>query len=99
MFLGGASMDTQKIAYQEIEALHLPEGVLIGMEFGFGEIKKEPKEVDEVRCTFFITDTKYGTTMQEVMDNIPASNADVIDYCKDICLKKVRALFQMFQLL
>ncbi len=48
---------------------------------------------------FFITDTKYGTTMQEVMDNIPASNADVIDYCKDICLKKVRTLFQMFQLL
>lgn len=48
---------------------------------------------------FFITDTKYGTTMQEVMDNIPASNADVIDCCKDICLKKVRTLFQMFQLL
>lgn len=52
VFLWGASMDTQKIAYQEIEALHLPEGVLIGMEFGFGEIKKEPKEVDGVRCTF-----------------------------------------------
>ena len=45
-------MDTQKIAYQEIEALHLPEGVLIGMEFGFGEIKKEPKDVDGFRCTF-----------------------------------------------
>ena len=40
-YKGVVSMDRQEFAYQEIEALNLPEGVLIGMGFDFGEINKE----------------------------------------------------------
>lgn len=95
-FQGIVSIDRQEFAYQKLDTFDLPEGILIGMGFDFGEIKIGSKGIVEVRCTFLIAAPKYGDTMQEVINNIPSSGADVIKVNRYMPFQELGKLFKRF---
>ncbi|WP_373782735.1 hypothetical protein [Bacteroides heparinolyticus] len=75
-YKGEMSIDMQDIAIEKIKDVKLPEGVLVGMGFEFGEMRGDCL-LKDVTLVFLIADPEYGNTMQDVSECLPESNAKV----------------------
>lgn len=67
-FQGAVSIDRQDLAINSLKELNLPEGVIIGFGFEFGEIKGDC-DLNKVDIYFFIALPEYGSTIQDIMDS------------------------------
>ena len=67
-FQGAVSIDRQDLAINSLSELNLPEGVIIGFGFKFGEIRGNC-ELNEVDIYFFVALPEYGSSIQEIIDS------------------------------
>lgn len=67
-YQGAVSIDRQDLAINSLSGLNLPEGVIIGFGFEFGEIKGDC-ELNEVDIYFFIALPEYGSSIQDIIDS------------------------------
>lgn len=75
-YKGVVSIDYQDHFFSQLKSLDLPEGIVIGAGFDFGEIRGECS-LDTVDFYVLIASPEYGDTMQEIIDSIPPQGVKV----------------------
>lgn len=94
-YQGNVSMDVQDRFAGQFESIDLPEGVIVGAGFEFGEMRGECS-LDTVTVYVLVADPKYGTTMQEIIDNTPDEGVKVTKAKTNIPVSELGLFFKRF---